>query len=185
MIKACRFKLEPNRKQKYALARTLDVCRELYNDCLYQRKLHRTNRFDPSAELTELKAAFPVYKNVFFASSNRQNVRICRAFWSSADVQRNGFFATAYYASPCALWTQACFSKSSCATRLKVSAATALQARSCHTPCAVGATPAAEVVAVDPDQVFVHTSAFARVLGLELGLRWVGHQASESPHHHG
>src|ERR1700737_2426715 len=65
MIKAYRVKLEPNRKQKYALARTLDVCRELYNDCLYQRKLHRTNRFDQSAELTELKAAFPVYKNVY------------------------------------------------------------------------------------------------------------------------
>jgi putative transposase len=65
MIKAYRFKLKPNRKQKYALARTLDVCRELYNDCLYQRKLHRTNRFDQSAELTELKAAFPVYKNVY------------------------------------------------------------------------------------------------------------------------
>ncbi len=65
MIKAYRFKLEPNRKQKYALARTLDVCRELYNDCLYQRKLHRTNRFAQSAELTELKAAFPVYKNVY------------------------------------------------------------------------------------------------------------------------
>ena len=55
-----------------------------------------------------------------------------------------------------------------------------LQARSCHTPCAVGAAPTAEVVAVNPDQVFVHTFAFARVLGLELGLRWVGHQASES-----
>ena len=35
MIKAYGFKLEPNGKQKYALARTLDVCRELYNDCLY------------------------------------------------------------------------------------------------------------------------------------------------------
>ncbi len=31
-----------------------------------------------------------------------------------------------------------------------------LQVRSCHTPCAVGAAPAAEVVAVDPDQMFVH-----------------------------
>jgi hypothetical protein len=29
MIKAYRFKLEPNRKQKYALARTLDVCRTM------------------------------------------------------------------------------------------------------------------------------------------------------------
>ena len=34
MIKAYRFKLEPNRKQKYALARTLDVSRELYNDTM-------------------------------------------------------------------------------------------------------------------------------------------------------
>jgi hypothetical protein len=32
----------------------------------------------------------------------------------------------------------------------------ALQERSRHTPCAAGAAPAAEVVAVDPDQVFVH-----------------------------
>jgi len=55
-----------------------------------------------------------------------------------------------------------------------------LQARSCHTPRAVGAAPAAEVVAVDPDQVFVHISAFARVLGLEPGLRWVRYQGSES-----
>ena len=47
-----------------------------------------------------------------------------------------------------------------------------LQARGSHTPCALGAAPAVEVVAVDPDQVFVHTSAFVCVLGLELGLRW-------------
>ena len=60
-----------------------------------------------------------------------------------------------------------------------------LQARSCHTPCAVGAAPAAEVVAVDPDQVFVHISAFARVSGLVLGLRWVGHQRVNPTHHHG
>ena len=35
-------------------------------------------------------------------------------------------FATAYYAPPWALRTQVCLSKSSCATRLKVSAATVL-----------------------------------------------------------
>jgi hypothetical protein len=40
MLKAYRYKLEPNKSQRYALARTLDVCRELYNDGLYQRKLH-------------------------------------------------------------------------------------------------------------------------------------------------
>ena len=38
MLKAYRYKLEPNQSQRYALARTLDVCRELYNDGLYQRK---------------------------------------------------------------------------------------------------------------------------------------------------
>ncbi len=32
MLKAYRYKLEPNQSQRYALARTLDVCRELYND---------------------------------------------------------------------------------------------------------------------------------------------------------
>jgi transposase len=34
MLKAYRYKLEPNKSQRYALARTLDVCRELYNDGL-------------------------------------------------------------------------------------------------------------------------------------------------------
>ena len=32
MLKAYRYKLEPNKSQRYALARTLDVCRELYNE---------------------------------------------------------------------------------------------------------------------------------------------------------
>ncbi len=43
-------------------------------------------------------------------------------------------FATVYYASPCGLWTQVCFSKSSCATRLKVSAATVLSRRGAVIP---------------------------------------------------
>ena len=64
MRKAYRFKLNPNKQQRYALARTLDVCRELYNDALYQRKLHHITRFQQDRELTQLKAAFPVYKNV-------------------------------------------------------------------------------------------------------------------------
>jgi putative transposase len=64
VIKAYRYKLAPNKQQRYALARTLDVCRELYNDALYQRKLHRITRFQQDKELTALKAAFPVYKNV-------------------------------------------------------------------------------------------------------------------------
>jgi len=34
MLKAYRYKLEPNKSQRDALARTLDICRELYNECL-------------------------------------------------------------------------------------------------------------------------------------------------------
>ena len=56
-----------------------------------------------------------------------------------------------------------------------------LQARSCHTPGAVGAAPAAEVVAVDPDQVFVHGICLC-VSGLELG-QGAGIKRA-SPHHH-
>jgi hypothetical protein len=54
---------------------------------------------------------------------------------SSTDrCSKNWFFATAYYASPGASWTQVCFSKSSCATRLKVSAATVLSRRGAVIP---------------------------------------------------
>jgi hypothetical protein len=43
----------------------------------------------------------------------------------------------------------------------------AFKARSGDTPRAVGATPAGELVAFDPDQAFTHTSKFAC-------LRWDG-----------
>ena len=65
MLKAYRYKLEPNQSQRYALARTLEVCRELYNDCLFQRKLQPITRYEQSKQLTQLKAEFPVYKNVY------------------------------------------------------------------------------------------------------------------------
>ncbi|HXW90409.1 MAG TPA: helix-turn-helix domain-containing protein, partial [Terriglobales bacterium] len=65
MLKAYRYKLMPNKAQRYALARTLDVCRELYNDALQQRKWQRTTRFQQDKELTALKQAFPVYRNVY------------------------------------------------------------------------------------------------------------------------
>ena len=44
-----------------------------------------------------------------------------------------------------------------------------LEARRGDSPGAVGTAPAAEVVGIDPDQVFIHTSTFTRALGLELG----------------
>ena len=54
--KAYHYKLEPNRAQRYALARTLDTCRELYNDALEQRKMHRIGYFEQKRELPALKA---------------------------------------------------------------------------------------------------------------------------------
>ena len=86
MLKAYRYKLEPNKSQRYALARTLDVCRELYNDCLDQRKLQPISRYEQSKQLTQLKAEFPVYKNVY--SQVLQNVldrldKACKSFFRS------------------------------------------------------------------------------------------------------
>ena len=88
MLKAYRYKVEPNQSQRYALARTLDVCRELYNDCLYQRKLQQISRYEQSKQLTQLKAEFPVYKNVY--SQVLQNVlgRVDQAF---KNFFRSGF----------------------------------------------------------------------------------------------
>ena len=80
MLKAYRYKLEPNQSQRYALARTLDVCRELYNDCLYQRKLQPISRYEQSKQLTQLKAEFPVYKNVYSQVLQHVLDRLDKAF---------------------------------------------------------------------------------------------------------
>ena len=45
----------------------------------------------------------------------------------------------------------------------------AVEMRGSHAPAAVRAAPAAEVIAIDPDQAFVHTSTFYVLLGFELG----------------
>src|SRR6202166_2714045 len=80
MLKAYRYKLEPNPSQRYALARTLDVCRELYNDGLLQRKLQPISRYEQSKQLTQLKAEFPVYKNVYSQVLQHVLGRLDKAF---------------------------------------------------------------------------------------------------------
>jgi putative transposase len=64
MLKVFKYKLCPNRKQSLALQRTLDVCRDVFNLSLEQRKMHRTGQFAQMRELTQLKAAYPEYKQV-------------------------------------------------------------------------------------------------------------------------
>jgi len=49
-----------------------------------------------------------------------------------------------------------------------------LQKRSRHTPCAVGAAPAAEVITVDPDQVFIHTICLCAGIGIKArAMGWI------------
>jgi putative transposase len=88
MLKAYRYKLELNKAQRYALAHTLDICRELYNDCLYQRKLQRISRYEQSEQLTQLKAEFPVYKDVHSQVLQHVLGRLDKAFKS---FFRSGF----------------------------------------------------------------------------------------------
>jgi hypothetical protein len=82
MRKAYRYNREPNPSQRYALARTLDVCRELYNDGLYQRTLQPLRRYQQSEQLTQLKAEFPVYKNVYSQVLQHVLDRLDNAFQS-------------------------------------------------------------------------------------------------------
>jgi putative transposase len=88
MLKAYRYKLEPNKSQRYALARTLDVCRELYNDCLFQRKLQQISRYEQSKQLTQLKAELPVYKKVYSQVLQHVLGRVDQAF---KNFLRSGF----------------------------------------------------------------------------------------------
>jgi putative transposase len=65
MMKAYKYKLNPNKAQRYALARTLDVCRELYNMGLEQRKFQRIGENEQKRQLTEVRAEYAnEYRNV-------------------------------------------------------------------------------------------------------------------------
>ena len=64
MLKVFKYKLQPNHKQSLALQHTLDVCRDVFNLSLEQRKMHRTGQFAQIRELTQLRAAYPEYKQV-------------------------------------------------------------------------------------------------------------------------
>jgi putative transposase len=60
----------------------------LYNICLYQRKLHPISRYEQSAQLTQLKAELPVYKNVYSQVLQHVLGRVDQAF---KNFLRSGF----------------------------------------------------------------------------------------------
>ena len=64
MLKAYKYKLNPNKKQRQLLSQTLDTCRELYNMGLEQRRSQRIGVYEQKRQLTMLKGEFPEYKNV-------------------------------------------------------------------------------------------------------------------------
>jgi putative transposase len=72
MLKTFKYKLNPNRKQAQLLSQSLDLCRSLYNMCLEQKQYQRISRFEQDLQLTQLKAAFPEYREVY--SEVLQNV---------------------------------------------------------------------------------------------------------------
>lgn len=64
MIKAAKYRLVPTHKQRVYLVRTLNMCSEVWNLALEQRKYQRIGRFEQARQLTQLKAAFPEFRTV-------------------------------------------------------------------------------------------------------------------------
>ena len=75
-----KYKLEPNKKQKQLLLQQLDLCRGLYNLLLEQKQYQRIGQFEQMRQLTELKQAFPEYKNCHAHMLQNVVKRLDRAF---------------------------------------------------------------------------------------------------------
>jgi putative transposase len=80
MLKTFKYKLDPNRTQRLALEKTLDICRELWNLALEQRKMQPMSPFAQMRELTELKQAFPKYKQIHVHVLQNVVKKLHRAF---------------------------------------------------------------------------------------------------------
>ncbi len=58
------YKLRPNRQQREKLAATLELCRNLYNCALEQRRKQRISVHAQKRQLVALKEAFPEYRAI-------------------------------------------------------------------------------------------------------------------------
>ncbi len=63
-MKTYRYRLNPTPKQRAALNHTLDLCRDLYNCALEQRRGQRISQFEQMRQLTGLKSEFTEYETV-------------------------------------------------------------------------------------------------------------------------
>ncbi len=70
IIKAYKFSIKPSKGQAAKLENTLNLCRDLYNSSLRERKdawtINRINinRFDQDKQLPEIKTTNPEYKDI-------------------------------------------------------------------------------------------------------------------------
>ena len=80
MIKTYKYRLVPTRKQAMALQTTLNLCRNLYNCALEQKKMQRIGYFAQKRQLVELKDAFPEYRNVHTHISQNVIKKLDQAF---------------------------------------------------------------------------------------------------------
>jgi putative transposase len=88
VIKNFKFRIFPSKAQTTKLAQTLDLCRDLYNASLQERrdayKLNRIslNYYDQANQLKEIKETNPEYKDVHSQISQDVLKRVDKAFQS-------------------------------------------------------------------------------------------------------
>jgi len=86
MQKAFKYRLYPSREQTTKLERTLDLCRQLYNTALEQRRMvYQTQKkalscYDQQSELPYLKKQFPEFEEVYSQVLQDVLKRLDRAF---------------------------------------------------------------------------------------------------------
>lgn len=80
MIKTFKYRLVPTRKQHTALQHTLDLCRNLYNCALEQRKMQRIGQFAQMRQVTDVRAEFPEYKETHVHILQNVVKKLDRAF---------------------------------------------------------------------------------------------------------
>ncbi len=84
------YKLRPNRQQREKLAATLELCRNLYNCALEQRKMQRINLYEQKRQVVELKEAFPEYRAIHAHVVQNVIFRLDRSFQNFSRRVKNG-----------------------------------------------------------------------------------------------
>lgn len=86
MLRAFKYRIYPNRKQKITIDKTLYLCRTLYNLALEQRifayatQKKNIRKFDQYNQLTELKKAYPIFAEVYAQVLQNPIDRLDKAF---------------------------------------------------------------------------------------------------------